>query len=185
MSQSKRRHRVRCEAPGEHRFLTFSCHQRLPLFSNDQIKTAFALRLAELSIEQTQRLVAWVIMPEHVHLLLLPRLPEISVDRFLYRLKRPFAYEILERWRELDAPILPRITDADGRHRFWLRGGGYDRNIYTQKEFEEKFDYIHDNPVRRGLVDRPTDWKWSSARWYDQKRAGPHAIDPEEWGNTE
>ena len=67
------------------------------------------------------------------------------------------------RWRELRAPILARITDAQGRLRFWQRGGGYDRLVYVDGEFPEKLGYIHTNPVRRGLVTRPELWRWSSA----------------------
>ena len=49
-------------------------------------------------------------------------------------------------------------------HRFWLRGGGYDRNLRSVSDVHEKIQYIHANPVRRGLVVNPEDWLWSSAR---------------------
>jgi putative transposase len=55
----------------------------------------------------------------------------------------------------------PRI-----RRRFWQPGGGYDRNITSIEALRAMIDYIHANPVRRGLVARPEDWEWSSARWY-------------------
>lgn len=50
--------------------------------------------------------------------------------------------------------------------RFWQAGGGYDRNVGDESTLRTMIDYIHQNPVRRGLVDRPEDWIWSSARWY-------------------
>jgi len=37
--------------------------------------------------------------------------------------------------------------------------------------------YIHNNPVRRGLVDRAADWRWSSAAWYEGRRDGPLTVD--------
>ena len=46
----------------------------------------------------------------------------------------------------------------------------YAFEIYSQPKLEEKLDYMHKNPVQRGLVSRPEDWKWSSARWYLQQR---------------
>ncbi len=55
----------------------------------------------------------------------------------------------------------PRI-----RRRFWQPGGGYDRNITSIAVLRAMIDYIDANPVRSGLVARPEDWEWSSARWY-------------------
>jgi hypothetical protein len=52
------------------------------------------------------------------------------------------------------------------RHRFWQPGGGYDRNITSIAALRAMIDYIHANPVRRGLVAKPEDWEWSSACWY-------------------
>ena len=86
---------------------------------------------------------------------------------------------MLRRWRELDAEILRRVTDSEGKQRFWLPGGGYDRNIFTDEELEEKIKYIHHNPVRRGLVERAIEWPWSSARWYAGiRRPGDLEMDP-------
>jgi putative transposase len=50
--------------------------------------------------------------------------------------------------------------------RFWQEGPGYDRNVTTPAVIDAAIEYIHMNPVRRGLVERATDWKWSSASWY-------------------
>jgi len=56
--------------------------------------------------------------------------------------------------------------DGQASYRFWQRGGGYDRNLWSPEEIHEKIHYIHANPVRRGLVVRPEDWPWSSyATW--------------------
>jgi len=75
------------------------------------------------------------------------------------------------------APILERLVDARGTRRFWQRGGGYDRNIHSDTEFDEKIGYIHMNPVRAGLVKTPADWAWSSARWWDGEREGQIECD--------
>ncbi len=61
---------------------------------------------------------------------------------------------------------LRRLTANDRKRetfRFWQPGGGYDGNIWKTRTINEVIDYIHANPVHRGLTDRPTDWKWSSA----------------------
>lgn len=167
MSKLHRKTRKRYEVPQHLRFLTFSCFQRLPLFHNDKIKEAFANTLSQSRKRQHFRLIAWVVMPEHVHILLVPDLPTSPVSRILKDLKNSFANQILKRWRALDAPILVQIKDKSEKHHFWQAGGGYDRNVYSAKEYEEKFNYIHNNPVSRGLVDLPEQWRWSSASWYE------------------
>jgi len=52
-------------------------------------------------------------------------------------------------------------TGLSGRkYHFWQKGGGYDRNYITPKEIIKQVNYIHDNPVRKGLVDGPEEWDW-------------------------
>ncbi len=172
-----RTRRRRVEKPTESRFLTFSCYNRLPLFQNDAVKDRFALHLDETRQAFGFRLIAWVIMPEHVHLLVLPELPESPVPPILQYLKQRHARDILSRWRQIDAPVLHRLTDSRGETRFWQRGGGYDRNIRSRKELNEKIKYIHENPIRRGLVARATDWIWSSARSYAEFASSGPEID--------
>ena len=46
----------------------------------------------------------------------------------------------------------------------------YSFEIYTAAKIEEKLNYKHMNPVRAGLVQLPTEWRWSSARWYIEGR---------------
>ncbi len=163
MSEPRKRLR-RCEIDGHARFLTFSCYQRLPLLSNPDIRDPFAEQLFLARTRLDFKLIAWVVMPEHVHLLILPDQANASVPSVLSAIKRPFAAMVLARWRELEAPVLDRIRDRSGAERFWQAGGGYDRNIFSEGELREKIRYIHENPVRRGLVGREEDWVWSSAR---------------------
>ncbi len=159
-------HRVRIERTHDVRFLTFSCYQRLALFANDAIKSVFVDELRDARAAMRFRLIAWVIMPEHVHLLVWPKVPEFPVSRILRRLKGKVGTTVMTRWRELSAPVLPRLVDSRGDSHFWQMGGGHDRNIHSPAEFDEKLRYIHENPVSRGLVALPTDYRWSSARWY-------------------
>jgi putative transposase len=166
----------RREFPLESRFLTCSCRARLALFRNDDIKNAFADRLEHARQLFNFLLIAWVIMPEHFHILLRPDLESATVRQILHNIKGAFARRVIDRWKELDAPILPRLRDGKGVHRFWEVGGGYDRNIFSRDELVEKVNYIHWNPVKRGLVARPTDWAWSSARWYAGDRTGTPVV---------
>jgi putative transposase len=63
------------------------------------------------------------------------------------------------------------------RYRFWQAGGGYDRNYWSTEEIIQRVDYIHNNPVKRGLVEDPCDWPWSSAREWLTGEKGPIPID--------
>jgi len=58
-------------------------------------------------------------------------------------------------------------------------GGGFDRNVGDEDIMWQKICFIRQNPVERGLVEKPEDWKWSSARWYAGQREGQIPIDYE------
>lgn len=161
------------------RFLTFSCFHRLALFRNNAIKDHFVDHLARARLECGFGLIAWVVMPEHIHLLLWPNVTAGTLSDALQNLKTEFAKQVMGRWRELNAPILPRLRDSRGRSHFWQRGGGHDVPLGAGKKFADKVRYIHSNPVTRGLVDRGVDWRWSSACWYrDRERYVGPPCDP-------
>ena len=63
-------------------------------------------------------------------------------------------------------------------HRFWQRGGGHDRNLFTPEAVRAGIDYVHLNPVRRGLCERPADWRWSSAADYAARDRGTERAGP-------
>jgi putative transposase len=77
--------------------------------------------------------------------------------------------------------FLERMADRQPngitRYRFWQRGGGYDRNVMQPKSAYLQIDYIHQNPVRRGLCSRAEDWQWSSAADHAGSRDGPLRVD--------
>jgi putative transposase len=168
----------RYEVPYDARYLTFSCSGRLQLLGSPAIRDAFAEQIEAVHAKGAFRLIAWLIMPEHVHMLIVPSLPDWPVSEILRAIKHPFAVKVLQRWRQLDAPILKRLVDKSGATRFWLRGGGFDLNVLSEHRLWVIVEYIHRNPVRRKLVLDPLDWRWSSARWYAGERTGPVTIDP-------
>jgi putative transposase len=155
--------------PGDYHELTFSCYRRLPLLDQVDFRQRLSPHIDRACRELSFQLVAFVYMPEHLHLLVNPLSPQPQIDRFLARLKRPYSAEI-KRLLVAHSPLLQRLTvrERSGKHcfRFWQEGPGYDRNISTVKALEGSIDYIHITPVRRGLCDKATDWPWSSARYY-------------------
>ena len=144
------------------RWITFSCERRLPLFKLAETKDAFVEALLREVVASRMGLVAFVVMPEHVHLVLSPESGD-EVEGFLRRLKSRFARETLAAWTRRWPEAVERLVASDGSRRFWLRGGGYDRSLWRAGELAEKIAYCHWNPVRRGLVNRPREWRWSSA----------------------
>jgi len=64
-------------------------------------------------------------------------------------------------------------------YRFWQRGGGYDRNMIHSEIIRASIEYLHLNPVRKHLVERPEDWPWSSAGFYTGKDTYPIRMDVE------
>jgi len=167
----------RREGFGDVRFITFSCYRRLPLLGNPRIRDVFASRLGAVHDVGGFELFAWVVMPEHVHLLLRPQ-DDAAWSGIASALKNSVARRVLHRWRALDAPILAKIRTDDGRCRFWQRGGGFDRNVRDMAEFTKAVKYIHRNPVERGLVRQPSDWNWSSVRWWMGERDGGGEMRP-------
>jgi putative transposase len=99
-----------------------------------------------------------------------PRDPVYEVRLIRTGLKTPVQRKALAYLREHAPHFLDRLKDVQPNgqihYRFWQRGGGYDRNINDPRTLLYMIEYIHQNPVRRGLVKRATDWPWSSARFY-------------------
>ena len=171
MVNVKRKQRIRWEYIGHLRFLTFSCYQGLHLFDVASRCQIFVDSLGKTRCATEFKLVGWVIMPNHVHLMILPKLPEYPVAKVLHRLKWNVSRRILNTIKSQESKERELLTDPQGRLHFWQDGGGYDRNIVSQKVYEDTMDYIHFNPVKAELVQSPIDWIWSSARWYENKKS--------------
>ena len=173
-----RRHRVRYEIPGHARLLTCSTSNRAAVFDRPWAADLFAEHLEAARSTMAFRLIAWVLMPEHFHLLVIPDVERCPVPMVLHAIKEPVSRRVLPRARREDPALLPRLTGTDGIARLWLRGGGHDRNITHMESLVEAARYIHANPVKRALCRRPEQWPWSSARWYAGDRTGPVRVDP-------
>jgi putative transposase len=150
--------------------LTFSCYHRLPLLTNNEWREQLA-RCIDAAGQQTGiELAAFVFMSEHVHLLVVPTISDPAIDRYLALIKQPFSKLVKDLLLEIKSPLVDRLTiqERPGKKsfRYWQEGPGYDRNLNTATSIEAAIDYIHHNPVRRGLVKQAIDWKWSSAGWY-------------------
>lgn len=182
MSAINRKRRRSFNEPGHAHFLTYSCQDRLPLLNSDRTRQWVIDALAVTRERHRFDLLGDVIMPEHVHLLIFPRDLTYRMDRILSDLKRPVSWKAKQHLVETGRDDwLRRLTVKKAGNcafRFWLSGGGFDRNITTEKSIPKIIRYMHDNPVRRGLVDSASPWIWSSARYYEGIRPVPIEMDP-------
>ena len=168
MSDPDRHHKTvrHYDLPGHAHFLTFSCFRRLPLLSKDRTRLWLVDAIARARDKHRFDLWGWVIMPEHVHLLIWPREPNYRIASILKSIKQPVGYRAIQYLDRRAPAFLGRLTTTDAgqtaRH-FWQIGPGHDKNVIEPRAVHELLEYIHKNPVLRGLVSVPEEWLWSSA----------------------
>jgi putative transposase len=172
--------RQRFNEPGQPRELTFSCFRRFPFLERQRTRVWFAEALQAARAKMGYQVWAYVLMPEHVHVVVYPGDAPEQMASFLKLLKEKVARQALSYLRTKAPQWLARVRVREGkrlRHRFWQPGGGYDRNITSSAVLRTMIDYLHANPVRLGLVAKPEDWEWSSARWYAGIKPVPIEMD--------
>jgi putative transposase len=166
-------------------YLTTSTYRRARLFDAESLKRHLVGTLAELRWELGFRIVGYVLMPEHLHLLIWPsELANLSqimqklegrAARFVLKslrqnLQSPWCQKMLERLK------LPATVHDEATYRVWQRRF-YDMNIWSDQKRLEKLNYMHNNPVKRGVVREPGEWPWSSWRFYYLNDASIIAMD--------
>ena len=146
---------------GQSHFVTFSCYRRQPFFSATERFELFITRLEETRRRFHLCVYGYVVMPEHVHLLLSEPAPDGILADAIHFLKLSFTKS---------------LHGEPGS--FWQKRY-YDRNVRNYREFTVKLQYIHRNPVKRGLVTSPEQWNWSSYRHYALRKTGVVEIESE------
>ena len=143
----------------QNHFLTFSCYHRQPKLATAYASTVFTDALERVRQDYGLCVYGYVIMPEHVHLLV--NEPERStLSQAIKSLKQGVARHLALRAEEP----------------FW-QARYYDFNVWSERKFLEKLRYLHRNPVSRGLVSKPEDWPWSSFRHYATGEVGTVEIE--------
>ena len=148
---------------GRARFVTFSTHRRMPVLTNDRFRKIVVDSIDHTRQEFRFRMIAYVLMPEHVHLVLLPN-KDTEVGRLVGEIKRISSkriHELLSGQRSDLGRVFTVIRDGEQRFAFWKRRC-YDHNCRSEESVWQKVNYCHNNPVKRGLVPKPEDWVWSS-----------------------
>ncbi len=162
---------------GHLHFVTFSCYGRLPLLKTVRARDIFVEELGKVRDEMEFCLIGYVVMPEHVHLLM-SEPKHGTPSNVLHKLKLRVSRKMRNPKKSGDAALLQlSFQDEGGPPRAFWQPRFYDFNVYTKGKRTEKLNYMHANPVTRGLVKHPEDWPWSSWSFYTKGEAGLVGID--------
>ena len=184
---------------GQSHFVTFCCYHRRRLFTTDASQRIFESALERVRRSFRLQVYGYVVMPEHVHLLL----SEPQQDTFKNKtatlkpkdglngppvLSEPQRDTLADALRSLkqgvarrligSLPLKPKAGLSGAPDHFWQKRY-YDFNIRNYSLFVEKLRYIHRNPVKAGLCECPEDWEWSSFRHYATGCEGRVEIESE------
>jgi putative transposase len=162
---------------GDLHFVTFSCYRRRPFLGTPRARDRFVRILDEIRSRHAFKLIGYVVMPEHVHLLFsepnqgTPSKVLQVLKQKVSRALRGKGKKILPGQLSLPFPQLSTAASAFWQRRF------YDFNVWSAEKLKEKLEYMHANPMKRKLVVRPKDWPWSSWSYYAKGEKGLIRID--------
>jgi putative transposase len=165
-------------------FLTFSCYERQPFLSSGARRDLFLETLERICRRYRLVVSGYVVMPEHVHLLVSEPQRE-TLSTAIQALKLGFVSKLrgdrVPRSRKIgETRGIPdfstSVSSWEATSNCFWQARFYDFNVWTEKKRIEKLRYIHRNPVKRGLVASPKQWRWSSYRWYLNGEIGPVKI---------
>jgi len=172
-------------------YVTCVTFDRIPLFQRNKICSLFIDALEATRTKDPFKLIGYVIMPDHIHLLANPI--ALNISKVVGRLKGRAATKILKDlrmlgcWDVLDELKLLQPLKSGQTHAVWLKDFS-SIDIWSHKFIRQKLHYIHMNPVRAGFCDHPAKWLWSSYHAYFPHELGSVPIEIDWrwlWSETE
>jgi len=160
---------------GHLHFLTWSCYRRKPLLGSAHTRNRFVRILDGIRQRYRFRLVGYVVMPEHVHLLISE--PERGTLSTVVQVLKQRSARLLGRRKRAASSAQLKLWQEDPDARFWQKRF-YDFNVWSERKKGEKLNYMHTNPVKRRVVAHPKQWPWSSFGFYSGKGESLLQIDP-------
>lgn len=166
--------------PDTFHYITSVTFNRVPIFRSETACEIFVEKLGEVREKFPYKLIGYVVMPDHFHLIV--NLKDDDVSKFLLRLRGLSARQIIDWLKEkkfvsslakleLHFPQKRQYT-----HAVWQKKPVV-IDLYSHKFLRQKLNYIHLNPVRAGFCDHPAKWKWSSYRAYLPHKSGEVPIE--------
>lgn len=145
---------------------TFSTYRRRPFFADSALARCFCTNLMTACQDLSLELWAFVVMPNHCHVLVKPKEREYEIPRILKELKSPVAKQAFALRPDIREMCMVERSGRKPEYRLWQPGGGYDRNIYSEEAAKNAIEYIHQNPVKKELCNDADTWEFSSAKAY-------------------
>ncbi len=153
-------------------FISSSIVNGITLFNDFELTKIILSSLHFIQENFRVTVYAYVIMPNHIHLILKSE----NLPDYIRRFKSFTAKEIIRKLKQMNEyEILNELRRAKLKHKrqsqfqVWNEGV-HPMQIYNYWFMEQKLNYIHQNPVKAGLVNKPEDWEFSSARNYIRGR---------------
>lgn len=163
--------------PGVLHFVTAATSNRIPIFTNPANCEIFLQVLSTVSNNWPARLIAYVVMPDHIHLICNPQ--DGRIKEFSGKVKSLSTIRIAD--VSQDKRLLRQTIDRDGAvHQLWQESFK-DLALSSGWMISQKFHYIHANPVKAGLCRSARDYRWSSFRAYYEKSGEPVKVDHDWW----
>ena len=156
-------------------FVTFSCYRRRPYLGSALSRERFLKILDEVRCRHKFQLVGYVVMPEHVHLLI-SEPSQGNPSKVLQVLKQKVSQSLRGEGPSSKSPEHAPAAEESEPAAFWQRRF-YDFNVWNEEKLKEKLNYMHRNPVDRKLVRHPKEWPWSSWSFYEKGENGLIRID--------
>ena len=180
---TKRCHRY--NIAGNAHELTFSCYKNQPFLSAERVCEYLVDSIISSRKKHQFDLWAYIFMPNHVHLLICPKITNYYISDILLSIKQSVSRKALNYLKNNNRNGLKYLATHQKHrsHRFWQKGGGYDRNITKVKTIIDSIHYLHNNPVRKGLVQSADEWYYSSTADWQGIRQGPITIDFDSFPN--
>ncbi len=148
-------------------FVTTTCHKFIPLIEPVPVKKILLDSLNFCNKKYEASIVAYALMPEHIHLLLYFH-EETKLIEYMRDFKKYTSTFIRKYWDEEQPEILERIRYENDGQTFKVWMDRFDDVIlYTSKVCYTKLNYVNNNPKERGLCVNSLDYEFSSARFYD------------------
>ncbi len=151
---------------GHAQFITFSCYKRRNLLDDNSLKKIVTGVLNHQLTKQAGNCAGFVVMPNHIHAVLWFPVPD-QLRHFIKQWKQISSFRIKKELRK----NLKAYNSLIGLNDPVWQAGYYAMNIYAEQKLREKINYIHNNPVRAGLIDTPEGWIYSSEQFFSQGKS--------------
>ena len=161
-------------------FVTFTIKDWLPVFQDPKAIQIISESLRFCILEKCLRIHAYVIMKEHIHLIVFDaNFDNLRLQKTLGSFRKFTGKKLADYLDENYANSLPSAIRSqiinDRARQVWQRGWHVE-SLASEKFLQQKVNYVHENPVRKGFVQLPEDWDYSSAGYWVNGREGSTPV---------